>query len=167
MGSKWLTVLLHPKPNSLFSPYHMKTQENTVTFKFQRLPEIKEPSTAQSSSSRAGAGPKQHSNIHLKTADNTCSAIVYFHQFHTRRSKGYLDCKGCSMRELSPLKHMKIFTVRKQCLTRRKTEMLLTLMVLGTHCSLQSTCFVTLKMALEGCKQDQVPCLKGNILNTL
>lgn len=85
----------------------------TLIFKLQRLLEFKEPNTAQSSSSRAGAGPKNHSNIYLKTADNTCSATVYFHQCYTRRSRRYLDCKGFSMRQLSPLKHMKIIRVRK------------------------------------------------------
>lgn len=47
----------------------------------------------------------------------------------------------------------------------RLSKTLLTLTVVGTHCSLQSTCFVTFKMALGGCKQDQVPSLQGNILN--
>lgn len=50
----------------------------------------------------------------------------------------------------------------------RLSEMLLKLMVVGTHWSLQSTCFVTAcaKLAPGGCKQDQDPHLQGNILNT-
>lgn len=47
--------------------------------------------------------------------------------------------------------------------------MLLKLMVVGTHWSLQSTCFVIAraKLAPGSCKQDQDPHLQGNILNSL